>query len=296
MDIRIGNKPEVQPDTVINKLGSEEGGKWIITNAHYYSEDGYIDTLKIINTSYESNLRLSLAYIASISTYAKENNKLISKDTYYDHKFSVLSSRESFEYDSIGRLTKNHYISYDMDQEIIHDVTHEYDLKTVKNTDNGYIFNGVEYCFDEKDRLSKEIRDKDTLKYTYYDNILGYNRILKKNEASDKEEYFFEENGLVAKSIQHYSWDPNTKSISESFYYFSSGNATSNSLVTNIPEIYGTTGSLIINAVQSEWINIYTLSGQLVRKEYINQNQQIPLPKGIYIVKSTNKTFKVVVK
>ncbi|MDR2918027.1 MAG: T9SS type A sorting domain-containing protein [Tannerella sp.] len=297
MDTRLGNKPEVRLDSIISKSGTESGVEYIIIDAHYYGDDGYIDTLKTRIDYVDKSIIVCFAYASSISTYSRENNKLVSKDFFSDAKMKVLADQLFYEYDSAGRRIKEHNISY-YDQKITHDKTLVYDFSTVNYTDSGYIFNNVNYCFDEKNRLKKEIHDNKITTYSYYNDDSGYDIITTRDGYNDKSERFFNKHGLLKKSIgtRLDLTSPSRKSILELEYYFSPGNATSNSLVTNIPKIYGTTGGLVINTVQPEWINIYTLSGQLVKKEYVNQNQQISLPKGIYIVKSANKTFKVVVK
>lgn len=297
MDNRIGNKPELRPDTILDKSGTESGVEYIMVNAHYYGDDGYIDTLKIPMIDYiNKGIVVCLAYISSKSTYSKENNKLVSKDCYRNLEMTDLSDQIFYEYDEEGRRTKERHIRYS-DNEITHDTTFVFDFSTVNHTDSGYIFNNVNYCFDEKNHLKKEIHDNRIITYSYYNDESGYDMITTGNGYKDKLEHFFNKHGLLTKLTgSRLDLTSDHKSILELEYYFSPGNATSNSFVINIPEIYGTTGGLIINTKQPEWIMIYTLSGQLVKKEYINQNQQIPLPKGIYIVKSTNKTFKVVVK
>lgn len=301
LETHIGDKPGIQPDTVITRLGkTDTDDKAVITFIHCYGDNGYIDTTRVICT----DNRIILDYRAYILTYAKENNKLISEKKYPSGDFSGISDQIFYEYDSTGRRIKEYYISYNEKEIITRNETIIYDFSTVHYTDSGYIYDGVIYCLDEKGRLIKEISGGDTTPTyisTYIYNDRGYD-IIRDTDAWCfigylKTECFFDDNGLLSKLINYTQTEIHPEGETTDYsYYFSPGNTTSNSLVANIPVIYGTTGSLIVNTEQPEQISIYAISGQLVKKEYISGNKQIPLPGGIYIVKSTNKTYKIVIK
>jgi len=298
MDTHIGNKPELQPDSVATISLNPE---WATADVHAYGDNGYIDTVMYRSIG---NVCFSFTILGYVNTYSKENNKLISTDGYRSFYQSVLSYQIFYEYDSIGRLIKKQIVNHDknnpryQDRPYYRDTIISYDFSTINYTDSGYIFDGGIYSLDEKGRITKEIRDKDTILYIYYDDELRYDKIINMDNYFENTAYFFNENGLMTKSITYSKpFENEDKRVREYFYSFLPGNTTSNSIIVNSSKIYGITGGLIIETEKPEWISVYSLSGQLIKKTYINYGtQQIPLAKGIYIVKSGQKTTKIGVR
>ena len=68
-----------------------------------------------------------------------------------------------------------------------------------------------------------------------------------------------------------------------------------NNINDNIGTIYGNTGSIAINGYTGT-VNVYSITGQLLRSETINENANIEMGTGIYIVRIADTISKVVVK
>ena len=68
-----------------------------------------------------------------------------------------------------------------------------------------------------------------------------------------------------------------------------------NNINDNIGTIYGNTGSIAINGYTGT-VNVYSITGQLLRSETINENANIEMETGIYIVRIADTISKVVVK
>lgn len=309
LDTRIGDKPIIQPDTIVNKSTNYRLGEvfymWEITEIHSYGDNGYIDSTKVCYMDTTENNIPYISTYSNISTYSKENNKLISIKTYRSDDFSSLSSQTLYEYDSVGRYAKTNHITYNENQHITLNSITLHDYSNVIYTDSGYIFNGVTYSFDENNRLIKEVSGRDTAyiyitTYNYHNDNHGYDIERETNSwcfvGDRKVEHRFDENGLLLKSTG-YGFSPDPDNLAEYSYSFRSKDPTNNSFVSVPANIYGVTGGLMISSNQPEQVFIYSLSGQLIKKAYVQgSNQQIPLAKGIYIVKSNSKTTKVIVK
>jgi hypothetical protein len=83
------------------------------------------------------------------------------------------------------------------------------------------------------------------------------------------------------------------------FVYAYSDRENPNNIV--VPEVtarkvYGADGAVIIQSDIPEMVQIYSLSGVLVRSlELPAGNQSISLPKGFYIIRASDKAYKVMV-
>jgi len=317
MSTNYGNRLDIKPDTVKSFNNQYPNSTDYII--HSYSDNGCTDTITFENSE-QIKLRSPIPDIKYAYTFDKDNNKLILTEKYLRHPIIsdegdycggyypwYVGNQLFYEYDSEGRLIKERSIDYFYDFKNDKTITFRdniitYDLSTVNYIENGYIFNGVTYLFDEKDRLLERIQVKDTSKYVYYDDLdeHGYDLYIKRELGSSKDGFFFDKNGLLTKYLTYrrfLSGVTTPSSITDYSYHFSSKNPTSNSLMSDSPKIYGIIGNLIVNTEKPEWISVYSLSGQLIKKVYIQgNNQQIPLPKGIYIVKSDQNTTKVLVR
>ena len=58
--------------------------------------------------------------------------------------------------------------------------------------------------------------------------------------------------------------------------------------------VWASAGTLYVNAATPGLINIYSVTGQLIRTEAISGSYTLSLPKGLYLVQLNGKTYKVI--
>lgn len=307
LDTRIGDKDPffIEKNSFIDSIQPTWTGSYSL---HKWSSDGYIDTI-----------------YANMSTlvdfYSKENNKLIRRDFYVGPvETKSFSSTEFYNYDNQGRRTTHtmtHY-SHGEDGSLTKKdtVIFDYDFSMVVYTDSGYIFNDIEYIFDKQDRLIRikkrayESHHHLNVDYTYFDENKGYSKLLygilnpPASESRTKEEYYFDDKGLLINSrtyMQYYAdtewseWEL-TQDWHDSYTFYD--DITSNGLTTaeSIHQIYGVEGGISIRTGQPEKVSIYTINGQLLRRNVVNDYLKVDLPKGLYIVTAGKEAYKVVVR
>ncbi|MDR2147919.1 MAG: T9SS type A sorting domain-containing protein [Tannerella sp.] len=57
--------------------------------------------------------------------------------------------------------------------------------------------------------------------------------------------------------------------------------------------VWGSRGTLVVNAAKSGVLSVYSITGQLIKQEVVSGGKSITLPRGIYIVKLNGVTSKV---
>ncbi len=90
-------------------------------------------------------------------------------------------------------------------------------------------------------------------------------------------------------------WVDNNLPITVTFTSDKVEHVSVNNINDNIGTIYGNTGSIAINGYTGT-VNVYSITGQLLRSETINENANIEMETGIYIVRIADTISKVVVK
>lgn len=90
-------------------------------------------------------------------------------------------------------------------------------------------------------------------------------------------------------------WVDNNLPITVTFTSDKVEHVSVNNINDNIGTIYGSTGSIAINGYTGT-VNVYSITGQLLRSETINENANIEMGAGIYIVRIADTISKVVVK
>lgn len=90
-------------------------------------------------------------------------------------------------------------------------------------------------------------------------------------------------------------WVDNNLPITVTFTSDKVEHVSVNNINDNIGTIYGNTGSIAINGYTGT-VNVYSITGQLLRSETINENTNIEMETGIYIVRIADTISKVVVK
>lgn len=90
-------------------------------------------------------------------------------------------------------------------------------------------------------------------------------------------------------------WVDNNLPITVTFTSDKVEHVSVNNINDNIGTIYGNTGSIAINGYTGT-VNVYSITGQLLRSETINENANIEMGTGIYIVRIADTISKVVVK
>lgn len=194
---------------------------------------------------------------------------------------------EEYEYDSLGRLTKESEWS-------IPGIFKKYDYSTFVKTDSGYFLNQIEYVFDFEGRLVRA----GEITYSYFED--GFVEI---DPRSYNTMYYLSENGYRLKRIAYQGtldqW-PNAE-IWETEYLYKADNPYNPSSIATIEnrlqKVYGTDGAVIIHSDVPETTRIFSVSGILIRNiQTIPGVQSIPLPKGFYFVLTGDKACKVTVR
>ena len=90
-------------------------------------------------------------------------------------------------------------------------------------------------------------------------------------------------------------WVDNNLPITVTFTSDKVEHVSVNNINDNIGTIYGNTGSIAINGYTGT-VNVYSITGQLLRSETISENANIEMETGIYIVRIADTISKVVVK
>ena len=90
-------------------------------------------------------------------------------------------------------------------------------------------------------------------------------------------------------------WVDNNLPITVTFTSDKVEHVSVNNINDNIGTIYGNTGSIAINGYTGT-VNVYSITGQFLRSETINENANIEMETGIYIVRIADTISKVVVK
>ncbi|MDR1332432.1 MAG: DUF6383 domain-containing protein [Tannerella sp.] len=288
-----------------------------------HSKDGVTDTVvqsgRILVLGYsESDQLLSIKNL-----YPIREGESPTRGGKSDGKWIVVLEAE-FEYDAQGRITKE--IDYWQPQR-----SFEHDYSTMVETDNGFIFEGLEYVFDSEGRL---VQTKSTdpnnpygvTSYTYFEN--GYE--VKRRGAysttypehidlSYKDVYYFQEDGYLSRSYtfverndltyERYGayaepYFPDEKEwlvirIAEAEYYHHYNldyYPQKASDAATGQQVFGTNGAIVIQTDNPLPVSVYAVTGQLIKQTVAGAGSTtVPVPKGWYVVAAGMETYKVLI-
>ena len=281
------HQPRIMADTIWHVsafLGDWEhfypsvGGRTVIRR----SEDGLRDTFDVAY-----GLRYFLIY-----EWDTDNRLIAIKHTFdsldkWDENSFI--PRSEYAYDSSGRLAMELHAQYPNE-------SYHYDYSTIIYTDSGYILNRVEYVLDSEGRL---IRAGD-MHYSYFED--GFTEFYFKDNSGEKTDWHFLENGYLSHcktwKLRDGQWVDFHKEERE--YRYKDDNplkqATALEAVEN-RKVYGVDGAVAIQSDKPETVQIYTISGAMIRNIQTGTgSQSISLPKGFYIVMMGNQAYKVIVR
>jgi len=283
------------------------------------SEDELTDTL---HTYFGSN----------VWKYSKQNKLL------YDYQYSPLHPlleyvRTNYEYDEDGRVVKEVQTSIKPSENYSEKFLGErvYDYSSIQFTEKGYIFENIEYEFDDQERLTcmiylslgnelikysdgREFR-KNAFYYTYTDSsftefgnwTMSY-AILDRPDLWIENIYVFNENGSVEwfkknESEDGINWHNRAKTKVE--YVYSNdprsddiGTTDNVSIFKSKTVVYGLSREIYISNEKATTVQVFDITGRLVKQQELTagENRIRVNNGGFYIVKSGNETFKVYVK
>ena len=230
----------------------------------------------------------------------------------YDYEFKPYLSTVTIKYNTIYTKEDSILVFYFDDKNV---------CATIEHAGTVYEVN-TEYLFDNQSRLTKitksfyspavptgnnseepndlEFKEPITIEYKYTDN--GYEEY---ENGIKKTEYKFQDDGYCMEIIQYSDMfieiNPEVQVISsiEKFSYFKNGEViVDNGLIgKTAPEVYGIQGGVAISTEKSLPVNIYSFSGNLIKREYVSEGTNtIPLSKGLYVVVVGNMSYKVLVR
>ena len=281
-------QPRILADTVFTKhtqiltSGENSGTSTAIIER---SKDGLRDTFyythpytnEIIVREYDTDNRL-------ISTYRVRRPD----DPFISPEIEKILLYE-YKYDSSGRLTSLAWWS-------LPGIFENYDYSTIVYTDSSYILNQIEYVFNAEDQLIRA----GGLAYTYFKD--GYTEI---QGSFEKMSYYFQENGYQSqklffqKSLEDEEWYLQTTWETTYRYKDDNPHNPSGNAVIETPtrKVYGVDGAVVIQSDKPETVQIYTISGAMIRNIQTGTgSQSIALPKGFYIVRTDDQVYKVMVR
>jgi len=185
-----------------------------------------------------------------------------------------------------------------------------YESSRIAYTDSGYICRTlyhndnqeheiIECVFDDENKLTRRIYIEDgktvsDVSYFYTDSSYYYYNV----GMTNKYEHVFNEEGFEVKKISYVftgeEWLVYEKI--ETSYLYDDSQSNTPVISDESQSVYGVENGIVVIADVKSLVNIYTISGQLVKKVYAQPNEQILLPKGIYIVRINEQSYKVRVR
>ena len=286
------------------------------TNYYARNEEGNTDTL---------NCEHAGSYVYQYN----EQNKLL-----YDYYFSPLNPfneyvKTYYEYDEEGRVVKEVQKIVKPSENLSETFLSErmYDYATVQMTEKGYIFENIEYEFDDQGRLTcmkylnlgNEVVNKDGKEYcknacyyTYTDDsyselviwTMNY-FVLGKTDLWVENTFGFGENGNLewCKQIESedgINWITRGKNKVEYVYLNESrsdeiGTTYNLSIVKTNTVVKGLSGEIYISTENATTVQLFDLTGSLVKQKALSVGEnRISVSKGgFYIVKVGKESFKV---
>lgn len=223
----------------------------------------------IADTSFYDNQKIA------VTTYTyKTDTVLIDYEDFEDVGYSV-KRQLSYQYTDSGYIEKT--IQINRNGEVSQ-------IDTIKN----------EYIFDASNQL---IRGGD-YQYTYLESG-GYMQSYESKYYKSKK--YFNDKGYATKElIETYSNIIGDWTLFEwtAEYFYNPDNP--NPIIpieVSVSQVYGVKEGVIAEVVNPAWAYIYSISGQLVKKVWIEAGKQcIPLAKGIYVVTIGKDSYKVAVR
>ena len=263
-----------------------------------------------------------------------EKNQLLYQCVYYPNHPLTYYVREDYQYNEEGQVIK--IVAKEIrpgetpSEVFLNEYT--YDYSTVQLTDKGYIFDGRQFDLDQDGRLvysyyakgHEEYKEEyieyvDGKKYrigadyyTYTDSSYtasGYyqpgNMVLGMTDMWIEVTHVFYENGNYKGkrsrvSVDGVNWKP-LNIVEHEYIYANVINSdipSENSpVIKTNTEVYTFSGEIHILTGNNVMVQIYDLSGRLVKKQTVSAGEnQISLSSGFYLVKVGNETFKVYVR
>ena len=241
---------------------------------------------------------------------------------------------QEFEYDTENRVSKitNKIVSIESGVETETLISIElYDYSTIKMTNKGYIYNGYECEMDALNRITylkhltvpngfyepheymelngKKYRVGDKY-YTYSDGMVStfsYERtsywMLGWDDRWVKVDYFFNDEGQIIFKNSYYSLDGETWEVWEkretryAYVEYKNTDVQNKYLDSSNVNVYGISGSIVVNSDKDTEISIYNITGQKICHQHVQMGATtIPVNvKGFYFVIVNNKSHKVIV-
>ncbi len=317
-------QPRILADTMFIKgyVGIVDPPYPLTVSIKKFTKKLLIDTVYIFSAT---------GMITSTILKYSDKDRLLSMSSYYPGRKDpitgvfIIEPEESlideYEYGEDGRLLK--YKQYKSENGVTSlDTTLMYNYVM---TDSGYISNGfIEYILDKKGRLTKRkfLKNKDEyvvdsvgnryrvgdFYYSYFDGgyteLQYYHRgkmIWGAPDAWVKTDYFFQKNGYSSKEVTYLKEKGETKwktlKHDEYTYSYRAGNPHPNHVIEKPGKVYAADGAIVVESEQPALVAVYTFGGQFVEQRRVATGiDQIPLPKGLYIVIVDRQAHKIVVR
>ena len=316
----LGERIDIK--SYIHKEEVANGGGYI---KYEHSKDGLRDTLfsfwGLISVSeriYSANDRLVALKRLDLDT---EENKFV--DSGYGMKYT---------YDSKGRIASIVSMAF---EDVLSSICYNYDDHTIKHymgddeaeversvqieyTDSGYIcwdttYQSItvegettlhqksrkdEYIFDSDNRLIWKISEFDNSKHKYRYIYTDYGYMVYLNNDVGRSDFYFNEKGKNTKVLDYWfngkEWQ--LKERTDYFYIYDDPQSNAPVLEDVLQPVYGVENGLVVGTDVKGLVNIYTISGQLIKQVNASLGDQIPLTKGFYIVSVGDRSYKVRVR
>lgn len=309
----------IDVDTVYSYVYSEtEDGdmqpRQTATTIFTRSEDRLTDTLFIMS-----------GIMGHFVERYSEKNQLLYRYDYYPRHPDQQYVKTVYEYDEEGRLV--HLITYVITptEPPLKVIDNEFvcDYSTLRMTEKGYIFNNVEYELDDQGRVTyiKNLESEDIYVeytdgekyrmgdkyYTYTDSsctVFGYyhfdNAVVGMPDMWATSVYVYNERGYFKSNMTSKSLDGIWRKWSkvENRYAYSNNIPDNNEPISSSDiKVYGLSGAIHICLENESTVQIYNLSGQIVKQQSVSPGEnQIYLSQGLYLVVVGHRPFKIFVR
>jgi len=324
-------RPDISVDTVyshnqIEKSEDLEGNPIVpfprLTHYFTRSDDLLTDTMHIGPNSGVVVFRYN------------EKNQLIYGRNYYGRvPFGLPGYMQSdYEYDEKGRLVRTETNSTEPSGKITFIGESKWDYSTIKPTEKGFIFNGIECELDDQGRYTlikyfaredsiveffdgKKYRVND-MYYSYTDSSLtefgcryrGNGTLARRGDPVEwiKSTDVYNENGDVISNTMYVirdgdvNWRLTSNYITEyrsKMKTYGGGDVSNDNIRKTNTAVYARPGAIQIYSENAVTVQIFDLTGRAVKQQALSKGEsKMGITSGFYFVKVGNESFKVYVK